>query len=65
LCLFAPCTKFQITTKVDGANSTKPLLAAVFFSLIFRNLENNLKISLKMFANYLLDFKILSFAHNG
>jgi len=25
----------------------KPVLAAVFFSLIFSNLENNLKISLK------------------
>ena len=28
LCLFAPCTKFQFTTNVDGANSTKPLLYA-------------------------------------
>ena len=28
LCLFAPCTKFQVTTNVDGANSTKPLLPA-------------------------------------
>jgi hypothetical protein len=28
LCLFAPCTKFQVTTNVDGANSTKPLLYA-------------------------------------
>ena len=26
LCLFAPCTKFQVATNVDGANSTKPLL---------------------------------------
>ena len=26
LCLFAPCTKFQVTTNVDGANSTKPML---------------------------------------
>jgi len=23
---FDPCTKFQVTTNVDGANSTKPLL---------------------------------------
>lgn len=29
LCLFAPCTKFQFTTNVNGANSTKPLLAEV------------------------------------
>lgn len=29
LCLFAPCTKFQVTTNVDGANSTKPLLCVV------------------------------------
>jgi hypothetical protein len=29
LCLFDPCTKFQVTTNVDGANSTKPLLYAV------------------------------------
>ena len=28
LCLFAPCTEFQVTTNVDGANSTKPLLYA-------------------------------------
>jgi hypothetical protein len=28
LCLFAPCTMLQITTNVDGANSTKPLLYA-------------------------------------
>ena len=26
LCLFAPCTRLQVTTNVDGANSTKPLL---------------------------------------
>jgi len=40
LCQFAPCTKFQITTNVDVANSTKPLLPAGRF--ISRNL--NLKI---------------------
>ena len=28
LCLFAPCTKFQVTTNIYGANSTKPLLPA-------------------------------------
>jgi hypothetical protein len=28
LCLFAPCTMLQFTTNDDGANSTKPLLAA-------------------------------------
>jgi hypothetical protein len=32
------------------AACTKPLLAAVFFSLIFSELENKLKISLKKFA---------------
>jgi hypothetical protein len=28
LCLFATCTRFQVTTNVYGANSTKPLLPA-------------------------------------
>jgi len=26
LCLFAPCTKLQFNDKLNGANSTKPLL---------------------------------------
>jgi len=26
LCLFAPCTRLQFNDKLNGANSTKPLL---------------------------------------
>jgi hypothetical protein len=35
------------STTLDGFYFANCVLAAVFFSLIFRNLENNLKISLK------------------
>jgi len=28
LCLFAPCTMLQFNDKLNGANSTKPLLPA-------------------------------------
>jgi len=34
LCLFAPCTKFQFYDKLNGANSTKPLLAAAAVNLV-------------------------------
>jgi hypothetical protein len=35
----------------QNGNFANTVLAAVFFSLIFSNLENNLKIYLKLFAN--------------
>jgi len=34
LCLFAPCTRLQVTKNVNGANSTKPLLYAVCFNFL-------------------------------
>jgi hypothetical protein len=44
----APLLKFSTT--LDGFYFANCVLAAVFFSLIFSTLENNLKISLKKFA---------------
>jgi hypothetical protein len=38
-------------TKFDGFYFANCVLAAVFFSLVFSILENNLKISLELFAN--------------
>jgi len=34
LCLFAPCTRLQFNEKLNGANSTKPLLAAAAVNLV-------------------------------
>jgi len=40
----------MFSTTLDGFYFANCVLAAVFFSLIYSTLENNLKISLKKFA---------------
>jgi hypothetical protein len=57
LCLFAPYTKFQVTTNVNGANSTKPLLCAGRFISTKFNLKtmDNLKDLLEEFIDWARD----------